>query len=347
MRGSRLVLYGLIASAALAAAGFVAGVLIARVTPPRGVVSPRTRRVVAESRSSKIRASYSIKNEGGRDLVIGKVESSCGCTVASISPMVVKPGGSATVTLEGSPTDAGEKDVVVRIETNGRPEGVLALGLTMVGAGQPPYVAYGSQAVPFGVIREPVTSEEFQIITREKADGGPWIGAVKSTLPGLSIAGGLEMEVPLGDVVSRHYRYQAKLKRPSRPGEFSGEVLFLAGDGSPTPVHRIPVRGMVRAAVFSIPSSLYASVDPKSRQVRLNLTIGSEESGYDLEVVPAAENAAIVTTRRLSKQPGRVAFEVTLRGQLSKSVTSTLKFDTNHPQAPKILVPIAIRLPEG
>ena len=347
MRRSRIAIYALVGSAALATAGFVVGALIYRRVPPRGVVSPPMRRVVAESKSSKILATYSIKNEGGRDLVIGKVESTCGCTVASISPMVVKPGGSATVTLEGSPTDAGEKDVMVRIETNGRPEGELTLRLTMVGAGQPPYVAYGSEAVPFGIVREPVTSEEFQIITREKADGDPWIGAVKSTLPGLSISGGLEKEVPSGDVISRYYRYKAELKRPSGPGEFSGEVLFLAGDGPAAPVYRIPVRGAVRNAVFSMPSSLYASVAPKSEQVRLHLTIGSDESSYDLEVVPATENAAIVTTRRLSKTPGRVAFEIAPCGSLSKSVTTILKFETNHPKAPTILVPIVIRLPEG
>jgi hypothetical protein len=191
----------------VASIGLLACSIMLAGGPPIGVVSPPRLRVVAESKFKKIVATYRVTNKGGRDLVLGEAETSCGCTVASISPKVVRPGGYAEVTVEGSSTDAGEKDVFVRIRSNGRPQSELLFQLTMVGPGQPPYVAYGTEAVAFGIVHDDLTTQEFQVITREKAGDVPWISGVRSTLTGLAITGGMASEHALGDVVSRHYQF--------------------------------------------------------------------------------------------------------------------------------------------
>jgi len=115
--------------ACLAAAGFYA---FPR-SPARAVVQPSSRKEIANF-SSKITVTYRIFNEGGQDLVLGDVTTTCGCSVASIQPTTVKPGSYATVVVEGTPPSAGEKFVEIRVNTNSPGAEIVVIGLTVLSA---------------------------------------------------------------------------------------------------------------------------------------------------------------------------------------------------------------------
>ena len=41
-----------------------------------------------------------VRNDGTKELVVESVSTSCGCTQASVDPMTIPPGGSATLFIE-------------------------------------------------------------------------------------------------------------------------------------------------------------------------------------------------------------------------------------------------------
>jgi len=196
--------------------------------------------------------------------------------------------------------------------------------------------------VPFATVREDIGSEEFHVQTREHSNSGPWLAKVSTTLPGLTVTGGLVDTQPFGDVSSRLYRYRADLKRPVKAGDFAGEILFFTGDGTSTPVHRIPVRGTVHSPVYSVPKSLYATMDPVTQDVRLLVTIVSDDPHFKLDAKPTAGNLKSLSVQERGRTVSTLTFEVAPRLKLLEPVSTTLEFDTNHPTVPRIRVPLTL-----
>jgi hypothetical protein len=67
---------------------------------------------------SKVTGTFEIKNEGKSDLIIRKITNDCVCVRSSISATTIKPGKSATLTLELTANDLGEKFYGTEIVTN-------------------------------------------------------------------------------------------------------------------------------------------------------------------------------------------------------------------------------------
>lgn len=311
--------------------------------PAKAFVEPASQRVVASPGTNKLTATYKITNRGGRDLVLGAVKTSCGCSVASIQPKVLSPGHAGIITVNGMPLNAGEKTVEIHVETN-TDDGLLKLSLTMVGSQQIPYVAVDSGPIRFGVIRTASSAELIRIETREKKSAKPWIEAATSDLPYLVIHGGVDSERPLGgDVLLRSYRFTAELTRVPDTGNFNGEAIFKSRGAYPAPALRLPVYGTVRPPVFAAPSSLYTSHGPHDEAPILTLTLTSDDD-FDLRAEPITESADALGVRQVSRAGGRVVFEVRHRQEPNESISTSLAFKTNHPNVPIIRVPAVFRL---
>lgn len=69
-------------------------------------------------KGSKVTGTFELKNEGKRDLIVRKISNDCDCINATISNTTIKPGASATLNLELTATDAGEKFYSTTITTN-------------------------------------------------------------------------------------------------------------------------------------------------------------------------------------------------------------------------------------
>lgn len=141
--------------------------------PPAGIVTPASQRVVASPNQGKIIATYRVTNRGRRDLVLGDVRTTCGCSVASVQPKILKPGRSGTITIKGDPPRVGSKTVFAHIATNAPPPGELTIKLTMIGTAPIPYVAVSSGPVRFGIIRSDSPPETIRIETRERSGQTP------------------------------------------------------------------------------------------------------------------------------------------------------------------------------
>ncbi|MDR1129475.1 MAG: DUF1573 domain-containing protein [Prevotellaceae bacterium] len=70
------------------------------------------------SKGSKVTGTFEIKNEGKTDLIIRKITSDCDCVKSSISATSIKPGKSATLSLELTANDLGEKFYGTTVVTN-------------------------------------------------------------------------------------------------------------------------------------------------------------------------------------------------------------------------------------
>lgn len=124
---------------------------------PRGgsarvLVTPLRQRVEATSENSRIAAKYKVSNVGDRELVFGKASTSCGCTVASIEPKILKPGQSGEVTILGTPTAWDEKTVYASISCEVLPAKEVVLELTMIGTQPIPYFLSSSGPARFGLL---------------------------------------------------------------------------------------------------------------------------------------------------------------------------------------------------
>jgi hypothetical protein len=71
-------------------------------------VSPQERRIIAEPSVQKVTASYNLHYRGSKDLMIIGATTSCSCSVVSIFPKVLRSGGFATITIEGTPPPVGK-----------------------------------------------------------------------------------------------------------------------------------------------------------------------------------------------------------------------------------------------
>lgn len=71
---------------------------------PRIAVEP-TSQELGEVPQQKIELFYTVRNDGGSDLQIEKISTSCDCTKAVMDQNQIAPGKSATLTVTLDPTE--------------------------------------------------------------------------------------------------------------------------------------------------------------------------------------------------------------------------------------------------
>ncbi len=342
MRAKHRLLVGAIALiAVLALASWRAS--RAPAGPPVAVVEPPERHVDAEEGQEEVQASYRIWNRGGSDLLLGKPSTTCGCTVASIRPTTVAPGRSATIKVVGRPPGAGTILVQISVPTNSVVEPELSMTLTMSREGRLPYVAYATEAVRFGAIREGAESDLIRIETREASGSEPWLANPLCTMVGVVVDGGMDMERAFGEgVVYRRYEYRAKVASlPARHGEQAGEIVWSSGPSS-APAYRLPISGVFRPPVFPSPSMLYVTLREGEAAPSLRLLLRADDPNFALQADPDPDQATPFTIRRSDgTAPGRVAFAIEPTRE-SRPGKFTLRFRTNSPGAAIVEVPVIL-----
>lgn len=73
-------------------------------SPPRIVVEPPSQDL-GEVPQKPLELIYTIHNEGGSELIIEKISTSCGCTYAEIDKNVILPGETASLFVTLDPTE--------------------------------------------------------------------------------------------------------------------------------------------------------------------------------------------------------------------------------------------------
>ncbi len=311
---------------------------------PIAIVSPMSQKVVTKPHSSRVTALYRITNAGGRDLVLGEASTTCGCSVASIQPKVLKSGEQGLIRVEGTAPNVGEKTVTISITTNAITQKPVEFQLTMVGSTKIPYVRQSSGSIRLGFIRPAQEPEKVWIETVENSGEKPWIRAASSPSPLLDVDGGLVKERPYSrGAVIRSYKYEARLSRMPALGEVCAEVIFRGAEADP--ILRLPVSGIVRPAAFASPAALFASCKPGDGPPKFSLLLLCDDTEFSLEAEVEGAVPDGIDVRRAPMSNGRVAFDIASRKLPEATITSTLAFKTNHPTAPRVKVPLTIRVP--
>ena len=332
--------------AVLGVGGTIGIIRIRNLGPPRGMVIPSEMRLNADQNAIRLATSFRIINRGGGVLKLGEPSTTCGCTVASVSSKVVTSGAESIVEVIAEPPSIGEKLVEVHIPTQGSSAEELVFRLTLVGAGKPPIVTTNSGVVQFGAISSNLNQKTSLFVeTREVSATKPWISRVTSSLPASEIKGGVEKTIALpGGIVFRRYVFTLMLNGPLLPGSFSGEVGFASDDSGTPSILSLPVRGEVLAPVYATPSSLYANWDPSQDEIKFRLCIAAADKQFELEATPVQASLGDVEVHRASRDHSRIFFEVTLRKHAKADMRTKLRFTTNDPSYPEIVIPLTLNV---
>jgi hypothetical protein len=334
---------GLIASLALTMA------ILRGPSAPRGPIpkaAPREQRLIGTSDGRKGIAIYRVSNDGDRDLVISQARTTCGCSVASIEPKVVRPGGSATVTVEASPPQAGEKRVEIVIETNARPADELVLSLILVGNTPPPFVVSSSEAVQFGELASVPEPESIRIQTRELAGKQPWLGDVVSSTPAVDVDLTDLAEIPLdGGVVARQYTFEVRLTKLPEPGPLSEVISFQDHEAPGPSVFQLPVLGNVPPPLYASPKVLYATCERGSVPPDLRVTIRSKD-GLARGNAPVIDEAAPFVVEVEATADTFARYRIRFSQPIEQSYETTLRFRPSSGSAEPIEVPVSLRVSE-
>ena len=134
------------------------------------VVTPESPLVFAKEGETKVDLEFRVKNQTNHDIKLGEMATSCGCTVASISPKDLGPGEEAVVTVVGKPPTFGRRKVEIKVATDERTQPEVMMRLFMEGAAKPPYVVTMGMTVNFGTVQRNSSQKETVFIeTVERA----------------------------------------------------------------------------------------------------------------------------------------------------------------------------------
>ncbi len=304
--------------------------------------SPAESPLIAEDKSSVVVASYRLVNNGDRNLVLGQTTTTCGCTIASIDPTVVPPRGSATVKVHGEPSEAGERDVHITVETNDKRSPILNLELVMVGATPMPFIGHTSGPIQFGTIERNDAAADFYFDTHERQESSPWLLDVRSPLPGFSIvAGTVQIVKKTGDAIIRRHHYHATF-HPDQPSSgLLGHVALIDPSAPARAIHQIQVLGIVHSPVYAIPQAIYGSFDGSNFPLPIRVSVhGSPD--FPLRVTP--ENNPDFSCQLVERTSSRLDYMITFKPErLASTLTTKATFLTNHPKSPRFEVPVVVQ----
>ncbi|MGL4550476.1 MAG: DUF1573 domain-containing protein, partial [Gemmataceae bacterium] len=181
-------------------------------------------------------ATFTLKNETGRDLTIRGVERSCACVIASdVKGKVLSAGESWPLEVRITVPDRGVESQRLDVVHDGP---LSPLSLTVSGRQRVPYFVRSatSQATFFG-LASPDASRLFTFTTCESARSAPWGHEVACELPDVTLRRVRVVEHAAGAVAMRTYHYRVGWSRLPASGEFHGKVDLRLGDPPSAPVH--------------------------------------------------------------------------------------------------------------
>jgi Protein of unknown function (DUF1573) len=320
----------------------------AAIRPPEWSVSPSDQTVEAEPGTAKVVVKYRVTNVGGRVLTLGEVSTTCGCSVASIEPKFLNSRESGVITVEAIPPGAGQKTVQITVSTNAKRRANLQVQLTLIGKLPVPHVANSSGHLQFGYIDDQADPGVFWVETRELRHEKPLFSEISHPMAELRVTGGLDEELPSGgDVVYRRYTYKVELQRLPKAGEFRDEILLKGSGSNSRLTHRVSVSGTVRPAVYAAPAALYVNYRSGQPAPKMTLCIAAADRKFRLAIEPPTSLPKPLSIRQGAQADGRFMVEVMFLGEPRQSISTALKFETNHPAARVVEVPLTVNLLAG
>ena len=343
-----------IRTAVIASAGMIAVTALTKGAPATtNAVGPRIHfdKTVydfgATSMVQQLTGTFTFQNVGDALLELKTPKTSCGCTVASVEPEILKPGekGALTFTVNLAAFSSGhaEKQITVPSNDATAPSVELTVQTDLTSP-----VELSPQQIPFGDMRVGATSNLAVLVRR--TDGKKLV--ISRAEAGVSFIHARIEPLEGSSNTSARIWVQAEANGPLR--RFVGSVRVY-GENPSELLFMVPAFGRVVGDVQVNPEALRWDVeDPEhwpgdqpeaitTRKIRVETT----DKGKSLEIKNATSSLKELSVSIMAVKTGR-AYEVVARLATSPRQTSsgTIEFESNCTNQPSVVVPVTIDVVE-
>jgi hypothetical protein len=289
-----------------------------------------------------VTGTFTYQNIGAADLKLSKPQPSCGCTVASVKPDVLKPGekGELVFTIRvGGQRGELKKQIGVPSNDPQSPNVSLSIKIEMK-----QIVEAVPQQLSIGALRQGTTTNLTAVLRR--TDGQKLV--IASVQPSSkSLTAQVE---PMEGTNDQSARLVIELHGDGVPRAINENVkVFLAGISQPAMT--VFVNGRLLGDVVLDHEQLYWPVtgpsqgtpqEPQALPVR-RITVSSTRPDQPLKITNLSSSLTNLTVELVTVDTGKVYSVVAKFAQApTQSERGTISFDTNTSVQPTIIVPVTI-----
>ena len=294
-----------------------------------------------------VTGTFTYQNTGAADLKLSKPQPSCGCTVASVKPDVLKPGEKGelvfTVRVSGQ---RGQLEKHITVPSNDPQSSTVSLSVKVE---MKQIIEVTPQQLSVGSLRQGVTTNLSVVLRR--TDGQKL--AIASTHPSSKF---LTARVePIEGSNNQSVKLVINAHGEGAPRAINENVkVFL--DGISQPAVTVFVSGRLLGDVVLDNEQLYWPVadtshattqDARALPVR-RITVSSTHPDRPLQITNLSTSLTNLTVELVTVETGKVYSVVAKFAESPKqSERGTISFDTNTSVQPKIVVPVTIIVLKG
>ena len=297
----------------------------------------------ATSLVESVTGTFTFHNAGDAELKLQKPVPSCGCTVASVKPDVLKPGekGELVFTLRlGGNRGHVEKHINVPSNDPQSPNINLAIKTELV-----QILEVTPAQVMIGDIRQGTTTN---VTVQVRRTDGKALSILKAEVTGNSV---LRARVEPWDT-NQTAKVIIEVVGEGQPRRFSDQVK-ISIDGNTQVVASIPVQGQLMGDVNITPEQVFWGIPDPERwpgtypeaMTTRRITVTAGQPGKPLEIQNVTSSLKEVSIELVTVEKGKTYILVAKLTVAPKEPTrGTISFDTNVPSQPKIVVPVTINV---
>jgi hypothetical protein len=311
----------------------------AAATPPAGTPKIQFDKTVydfgATSLVESVTGTFTYQNVGTAELKLGKPQPSCGCTVASVKPDVLKPGekGELVFTVRvGGQHGHLEKHITVPSDDPQSPHESLAIKIEMK-----QIIEASSSQISAGSLRPGATTNLTVVLRR--VDGQKLVIA-KTEPSDKSVTAHVE---PIEGSNDQSAKLVIDVHAEGAPRPINDTVrVFL--DGISQPAATILINGRLLGDVVLDQEALYWPIADSSEAVPTRrISVSSTRSDQPLQITNLSTSLTNLTVELVPVETGKVYSVIARFAQApTQSERGTISFDTNTSVQPKIVVPVTV-----
>jgi hypothetical protein len=286
-----------------------------------------------------VTGTFNYQNVGTADLNIKKPQPSCGCTVASVKPDVLKPGEKGelvfTVRVAGQ---RGQLEKHITVPSNDPATPSVSLGIKIE---MKQILEATPQQLNVGSLRQGASTNLSLVLRR--TDGQKLV--VASTQPSSKLV--TAHVEPIEGSNDQSVKLVIETRADGAPRAINENVkVFL--DGITQPAITVFVNGRLLGDVVMDHEQLYWPVTDSSQTPAQDLpvrriTVSSARADQPLQITNLSTSLTNLTVELVTVETGKVYSVVAKLSESPKqSERGTISFDTNTAIQPKIVVPVTI-----
>jgi hypothetical protein len=289
-----------------------------------------------------VTGTFTFQNTGPGELKVGKPQPSCGCTVASVKPDVLKQGEKGELVFKVNLGAArGQIEKHITVPSNDPQSPSISLSIK---ANVKQVVEVSPAQVPVGAIRPGVVTNV--TVTVRRTDGQKL--AISNIQPSNKQL--LTRVEPAEGTNDQSAKITITIKGEGRPRILNDNVKVFI-EGVTQPVATVAIVGQLLGDVSVSPEQLYWPITDPSRvppanveaQTIRRVAVTSTRPEQSLEVKNLSSSLKDLSVELVTVQTGKTYSVVARFAETPKeSERGTISFETNTSTQPKITIPVTV-----